>query len=309
MIRVRCRAHLFAAIVAAWSGACSKESSPAAADAHDAALCPQGTSGIQKAILAPRCGLSGCHAGEDPAQGLDLVLPDLESRIDGVVGACGRPIVTPGKPNESYLITKVSRRYPSCGAGMPFDGTVLSEHDVTCLAEWVANLPPAPERVAEAAPPGNGDAAAADGSVGDGGGTVVNAPSPCPAGKMRCGSLCITTILPTFDALYAAVFKRSCVFDSCHGGTVPKEHLGLATLDDAFGNLVGVPSEQRPELARVDPSHPELSYIVDKLRGRDLGTVTTTMEPSEPMPLPPSKPLCEAKIEVVEEWIRQGAAR
>jgi hypothetical protein len=267
------------------------------------------TEAVQQAILGPRCGFSGCHAGEDPAQGLDLEAPHLESRISGVVGVCGRPIVTPGKPNESYLITKVSRRNPSCGSPMPFDGTVLSAHDVACLVQWVEHLSTAPEATVDAAPPHDGAVLDVAGPLRDAGDVVVSLPSPCPEGKMRCGSTCITTIAPTFDGLYAGVFKKSCVFDSCHGGTAPKEHLGMATPDDAFTNLVGVSSQQQPGLLRVDPSHPDSSYVVDKMRGRNLGIVTTTSEASEPMPLPPSKPLCEAKIEIVEEWIRQGAVR
>jgi hypothetical protein len=275
--------------------------------------CPTDTAGIQKAILVPRCGKSGCHVGEDPAQGLDLVSPGLESRVDDVIGACGRPIVTPGQPNESYLITKVSRRNPSCGSGMPFDGTVLSAHDVACLTSWVTHLGPPPPTDAGTETPATVPDASFEGGTPpagrDGGPVVKPPPPPCADGKMRCGALCITAIQPTFDSIYASIIARSCVFDSCHGGTAPKEHLGMATADDAYANLVGVKSAQRPELLRVDPTHPDSSYVVDKLLGQNLGIVTTTNEPSQAMPQPPSKPLCDAKISVIEAWIQSGAAR
>jgi hypothetical protein len=296
---------------------CSSSSSPHDPVALDAGgACPATTDAIQRTILVPRCGLSGCHEEADPAQGLDLVSPDLESRIVGVVGVCERPIVTPGEPNESYLITKVSRREPSCGVTMPFDGTPLSKHDVSCLVAWVTRLTAATPSDMDAAPLG-GDASSGDGGAGGAGGADAGrggaggqvSTNACAPGKVRCGSTCVTAFEPTFDAIYTTILKRSCVFTSCHGGTAPKEQLGFGTADDAFANLVGVASQQRPDLLRVDPSHPEGSYIVDKLRGIDLGPVTTTGVASQAMPLPPSKPLCEPKIAAVEEWIRQGAPR
>lgn len=312
---------LTVAFLATCASACSSGApTPQAGASTDAGpSCPTTTAEIQRDILTPRCGLSGCHSGDQPAQDLDLSSPDLESRIDDLVGACGRPIVTPGKPRESYLITKVSLRSPSCGVGMPFDGTPLSARDVSCLTEWVAHLGPAPAPTTDGAPPASIDASTtgAGGSPGiDGGsggsgsgGAPAIALSACPAGKMRCGTLCIATVQPTFDSIYAGILARSCVFDSCHGGTAPKEKLSFLDADDAFADLVGVPSAQRPDVPRVAPSHPESSYIVDKLHGLDLGLVTTTGLPSEPMPLPPSKPLCAAKIAVIEEWIASGASR
>jgi hypothetical protein len=273
------------------------------------ATCPTTTADIQRAILVPRCGKSGCHVGEEPAQGLDLASDGLESRIVGVIGTCGRPIVTAGKPDQSYLITKVSRRNPSCGAGMPFDGTVLSAHDVSCLTQWVEGLSPPDEDASVSPVDGAAPLDAGEASEGGSGGSGPVQPSPCPDGKMRCGALCIATITPTFDSIYTRILSKSCVFTSCHGGIAPKEHLGMDTASLAYQNLVSQPSQQRPELLRVAPSHPELSYMVDKLHGQNLGLVTTTGLPSERMPQPPSTPLCDEKITLIEDWIRSGAAQ
>jgi hypothetical protein len=293
------------AIAASTLGSCGEESASEGA----APSCPSDTAGVQQQILTPRCGLSACHDSDEPAQGLDLISPGLEARVAGTVGACARPIVVPGDPDASYLLSKVRLATLSCGQRMPLDQAPLEPEAIECLEQWIAGLrvdsgtdgPPA--TTADAAGVPGLDAAAG----GDAGAVVV---SPCDEGQVLCGTRCIAEIPPTLDAIFTSTLEHGCVFDSCHGGLVPKEGLDLSTPDSAYSHLVGVASRQRPELQLVEPGHPERSYLVNKLRGVDLAaTDSAGLRPAERMPQPPNTPLCEEKIRVIEEWIRGGALR
>lgn len=108
----------------------------------DAAVCPDD---FQAAILAPRCGLAGCHVPFEPAGGLDLVSPDLHLRlVDRTATTCGdRRLVTSGAPEESFLITRLSPN-PTCGEAqidrMPLTGDYLTDAELACARAFVARL-------------------------------------------------------------------------------------------------------------------------------------------------------------------------
>jgi hypothetical protein len=82
------------------------------------------------------------------------------------------------------------------------------------------------------------------------------------------------------------------------------EHEMSLSPGEAYANLVGVqPANLVARAAgklRVDPGHPENSFIVDKLRARLVDGEGVRM----PYGL---KPLQENAIRVIEEWITAGA--
>ena len=122
----------------------------------------------------------------------------------------------------------------------------------------------------------------------------------CRAGQVACGATCIDAIQPTLAALRERVFQRSCALTrACHTGSAPQAGLDLGTIDAIRDGTVGKRSSQVPERSLVAPGKPEDSYVVHKLRALD--TVGSAMPP------PPAAPLCEAKIQAVEAWIREGA--
>ncbi len=89
-------------------------------------------------ILVPVCG--GCHT---PSSVLDLVSPDLESRLVGVA-ARGGPglLVDPANPDASVLFTKVTST-PPFGRQMPL-GASLAPADQGCVQSWVVSVATAP---------------------------------------------------------------------------------------------------------------------------------------------------------------------
>jgi hypothetical protein len=96
------------------------------------------------AELAQRCAGSGCHSGEDPAAGLDLVAPGVGDRIAGMpangidcdgMGA----IADPSDPEGSLLYLKLGET-PPCGDRMPLTGPPLTEPELDCMRSWIETL-------------------------------------------------------------------------------------------------------------------------------------------------------------------------
>jgi hypothetical protein len=83
----------------------------------------------------------------------------------------------------------------------------------------------------------------------------------------------------------------------------------LETLDDVFATAVDHVSKQQPTRKLIDPGHPELSYMLDKLRDMNIAAKASTGKPATRMPPPPSTPLCDPKIAAIEAWIKAGAKR
>ena len=97
------------------------------------------------------------------------------------------------------------------------------------------------------------------------------------------------------------IWNNDCV--RCHRSSSPAAALDL-TPEQSFHQLVGVPSVQAPDLLRVEPEHPENSYLFLKIAaGRqhlDRGGRGRRMPLGAP-PLPPPA------IRLIENWIRAGA--
>lgn len=62
------------------------------------------------------------------------------------------------------------------------------------------------------------------------------------------------------------IFRESCSIAACHEGGSPPMNLNLER-DMYRENLVGVPSEEKPAMLRVDPGNPDRSYLVMKVEG------------------------------------------
>lgn len=104
------------------------------------------------------------------------------------------------------------------------------------------------------------------------------------------------TLQPTFSSLQARIFTPICT--QCHAGASAPLGFSLeATV--SFGNLVGVPSVEVPELVRVKPGEPDESYVVRKVEGGP-GIVGGRM----PLGLPP---LTTEERQALRDWIASGA--
>lgn len=102
---------------------------------------------------------------------------------------------------------------------------------------------------------------------------------------------------PTFSEIQDELFTPTCAVSGCHtGGAAPQ---GLR-LDEAnsYSLLVGVDSAEVPSILRVAPGDPDNSYLIQKLEG--------TASVGDQMPLG-GPPLSQATVDVVRQWITDGA--
>lgn len=103
---------------------------------------------------------------------------------------------------------------------------------------------------------------------------------------------------PTFTNIQTNVFSAICV--NCHVGAAAPQGLILDAAN-SYDMLVGVASSERPELFRVAPGNPDVSYLIRKLEG---GPDIVGSQ----MPLNLS-PLRQNTINSIRVWIAQGAPR
>ncbi|MXZ71370.1 MAG: hypothetical protein F4Z04_07685 [Acidobacteria bacterium] len=99
---------------------------------------------------------------------------------------------------------------------------------------------------------------------------------------------------PTLSSIQRNVFSPTCV--SCHGDSDAEAGLNLEE-GRSFDSLVNVSSTQ-VALDLVEPNDAENSYLIHKLEDR----------PSiEGDRMPPNDPLSSDDIDVIKQWIDEGA--
>jgi hypothetical protein len=98
------------------------------------------------------------------------------------------------------------------------------------------------------------------GAADDAGRRDAGAPE---AGVPSFSSMDAAYDVPLVVAVKGAIDQICSSTDGCHG-TSNQGHLFLS-LDDEFSPLINVPSFEEPSLLRVEPGHPDRSYVYMKL--------------------------------------------
>ncbi len=101
---------------------------------------------------------------------------------------------------------------------------------------------------------------------------------------------------PTFSEIQASVFTPSCATSTCHAGGAPTGGLNLEAAN-SYTMLVGVQSGQDAAFLRVLAGDPDNSYLIQKLEGTASGGGT----------MPPSGALPQSSIDMIRQWITDGA--
>ena len=111
---------------------------------------------------------------------------------------------------------------------------------------------------------------------------------------------------PSWSYIHTAIIQPNCATSNCHSN-LGSSAIGTAAaglqLDKADGSywlLVGRPCEDNgtggtPPRNFVDPGNPESSKLMYLLRGDEVDR------------MPPDLPLPEGEIELIEQWILEGA--
>ena len=132
--------------------------------------------------------------------------------------------------------------------------------------------------------------ACAAGCAGNGDGLNANG-QPITAGSSPTG-----TVTADLQSIEENVFTPIC--SKCHIGASAPEGLELDAAH-AYDDLVGVPSVEEPNLERVNPGNPDLSYMVLKIEGA--AGIEGAQMPFGETPLP------QSTIDAIRQWISNGA--
>lgn len=101
----------------------------------------------------------------------------------------------------------------------------------------------------------------------------------------------------TFSTIQSTIFTPICT--ACHSGAGAPIGLRLDA-QSSYDMLVGVPSGQVPNIARVQPGDPDASYLIQKLIGA--AAVGDRMPQGGPY-------LSQANVDLIRQWIASGAPR
>jgi Bacterial Ig-like domain len=104
------------------------------------------------------------------------------------------------------------------------------------------------------------------------------------------------TVTADFQSIQDNVFTPIC--SKCHIGASAPEGLQLDAAH-SYNLLVGVPSNEQPDLLRVKPGDPDDSYMVRKIEG--LAGIDGGQMPLGETPLP------QTTIDAIRQWITNGA--
>jgi hypothetical protein len=130
----------------------------------------------------------------------------------------------------------------------------------------------------------------AAGCAGNGDGLDANG-QPISSGGSSTG-----TVTADLQSIEENVFTPIC--SKCHIGASAPEGLELDAAH-AYDDLVGVPSVEEPNLERVNPGNPDLSYMVLKIEGA--AGIEGAQMPFGETPLP------QTTIDAIRQWITNGA--
>lgn len=101
---------------------------------------------------------------------------------------------------------------------------------------------------------------------------------------------------PVFSQIQVNVFTPSCATSGCHSGAGASAGLNLDSTN-SYAQLVGIASSQDAGIQRVLPGNPNNSYLIQKMEGTAaVGGV-----------MPPGGALPQATIDIVRQWITDGA--
>lgn len=122
----------------------------------------------------------------------------------------------------------------------------------------------------------------------------------CDTGGPSSGDTDDTDVVQaaTFARVESEVIKPSCSFSICHGGGSSG---GLSLTGDAAADhaaLVGVASHDKPDETLVIAGDPDNSYLIKKLTGA---------AGIEGDPMPSTGALDDAQIQLIRDWIADGA--
>ena len=93
---------------------------------------------VPEQLIRMKCATSSCHDASNPAGELDMISPDVASRlVDQPSSQCpAEVLVDRDTPDNSLLLDKVTSTLPRCGDRMPLGGSLPAE-EIACVRDWI----------------------------------------------------------------------------------------------------------------------------------------------------------------------------
>jgi len=93
-------------------------------------------------IFAENCALAGCHTGTSPLMNLKLTKDEFLQRTvnQPSLEKPGMARVTPGEPENSYLVKKITGAADIVGQRMPFGRDPLTADQIATIVGWIKSL-------------------------------------------------------------------------------------------------------------------------------------------------------------------------
>jgi hypothetical protein len=203
----------------------------------------------------------------------------------------GMPIIDPGNSAGSYIIWKLNGQGPNgeaiVGVRMPATGLFLSQAQINRIAAWIdAGAPGVSGDTGGGSTGGGGTGGGGTGGGGTGGGTGGGGGTTDPS-----------AIAPTWYGVQDNILAQFCTM--CHAGAGAPE--GLSWEVDQYNAIVASArmSNGVPSMRIVEPGDPNASYMYWKITGNP--GISGVRMPATGIPLD------QALIDVIEQWIIEGA--
>ncbi len=96
---------------------------------------------VNDQVLKVSCALSGCHEGGAASGGMDLKTDPYQALVGAAaVGISGKTRVVPSKPDQSYVMEKLTHAMPAAGTQMPPPpADPLEANRVELIRSWIAD--------------------------------------------------------------------------------------------------------------------------------------------------------------------------
>lgn len=286
-----------------------------------------GLAAIQSEIFNQSCVSGSCHNLIARAGNLALVDGASYGQLVGVAAdnfaahQAGLSRVTPFQPDVSFLLIKLTNPTQAEGSRMPLSAAPLSAAQIDMIRQWIANGAPEFEGTTPtptATPTPTQSATVTDtptqtltptqSATPTATTTGTLPPSPTATTTPTASATATATGTPTLnpDATLAniqtQIFSTTCIDQFCHDAQTHSNNLSLVA-GVSYDQLVNVASfnsaAQQAGLLRVKPGDPDNSFLIIKLTNPSL---------PQGLRMPSGKaPLTAAQLQLIRDWISQGA--
>ena len=183
---------------------------------------------------------------------------------------------------------------------MPLGAPPLSAADIQRVRVWISAGAPGPNQ-----PPPNPSATETPPFTPAAVATPTATASPSASATASVAPTPTFSVEATLPQIQATIFSPTCLDLGCHNAADAQGGLVLE-VGRSFGDLVGAPPAnavaRTAGFLRVDPGHPENSFLITKL------TLPTFVDVNFGSRMPLAKPMLDPQqIERLRAWILRGA--